>query len=256
MEFLTLILCLGILWILGVCVWAWLKGKPEEGFQIQWNPQSIPVSPIWIRTPLDAKARQGHSCRVLESFVDPEFPTSTIEIVESSCEEGLPHTSDANTIRIPESVWNQGGRRANVLRHERIHLLQKRNPDAWINFYKTAWQYTLHTKLPDGFPDADAVRGNPDTDPPFACWAGRYWFVPLYTNREAPRLGDAKVRVWDAQTKQWVDPPTAWNTLFCQGRCPHQWEHPAEISAEYWTDSESWKTPASVALRNFILTQK
>jgi hypothetical protein len=255
MEFLTVILWLGIVWIAGVCCWSWWKGTSAlEPFTLP--PRATPSKPAWIRTPLDGIARKGHSCRVLDSFADPEFPTSTIEIVESSCEEGLPHTSDPNTIRIPESVWNQGSRRANVLRHERVHLLQKRNPSAWSDFYKI-WNYTIHSQLPDGFPDATAVRGNPDTDPPFACWAGRYWFVPLYTNRQAPRLGDADVRVWDARRKEWTNPPATWNALFCQeGRCPHQWEHPAEIAAEYWTNIDTWKTPASVALRNFILTQK
>lgn len=253
MEFLTVILWIGILWIVGACCWSLWKG--EEGFQpVQWKPRAIQTQPAWIRTALDAKARQHHSCRVLDSFADPEFPTSTIEIVESSCEEGLPHTSDANTIRIPESVWNQGRRRDNVMRHERVHLLQRRNPAAWLDFYKT-WGYTLHTTLPRGFPNA-AVRGNPDTDPPFACWLGRYWFVPLYKDMINPRLADAEVRVWDTEAKTWVEPPAAWNAQFCQGQCPHQWEHPAEIAAEYWTDIDSWKTPASVALRNFILTQK
>jgi hypothetical protein len=122
-----------------------------------------------------------------------------------------------------------------------------------LKFYKE-WNYTLHNKPPAEYPDANTVRGNPDTDPPFACWAGRYWFFPLYSNTVTPTLKYAETEVWDAHTHRTIDPPEQWRAFFCQeGKCPHQWEHPAEIAAEYWTDIEHWKTPASVLLRNFIL---
>jgi hypothetical protein len=243
MDILTVVLWIGLLWIVGVTLWSWTR--PIEPF----------VTPTWIRTHLDRVARKEHSCQVLETLSDPEVPGAVIEIVESTCEEGLPHTSGPNTIRIPKTFWEGADsiRRKGVLRHERIHLLQRRNPEAWLKFYKE-WNYTLHNKPPAEYPDANTVRGNPDTDPPFACWAGRYWFFPLYSNTVTPTLKYAETEVWDAHTHRTIDPPEQWRAFFCQeGKCPHQWEHPAEIAAEYWTDIEHWKTPASVLLRNFIL---
>ncbi len=267
MDFLRIVLWIAVAWIVGVVGYSWWRGQWEESFlplptyfrNSNKPTQSSETSKPWSRTPLDALARLTHSCRVLQSFPDAEVPNAVIQIVDASCEEGLPHTSDANTIRIPTSMWDNATsqRRANVLRHERVHLLQRRNPTAWSRFYRTAWNYTLHATPPAGMPDADKVRGNPDTEPaPLACWAGRYWFVPLYINTAQPRLGDTDVRVWDSQERTWTSPPFAWKAQFCrEGACPHQWEHPAEIAAEYWTNQET-NTPASVALRNFILSQK
>ncbi len=267
MDFLYGVLWIAIAWIVGTLVFCWWRGTWEDSLPILRHPWPtyIPAEEAfeepkpWSRTPLDALARLTHSCRVLQTFPDAEIPHAMIAIVDDTCEEGLPHTSDANTIRIPKSMWfsSSAARRANVLRHERIHLLQRRNTAAWTQFYRTAWNYTLHTAPPAGMPEADKVRGNPDTEPlPIACWAARYWFVPLYTDTAQPRLAAAEVRVWDSQERTWGAPPAAWKAQFCRdGTCPHQWEHPAEIAAELWTNQET-NTPASVALRNFILSQQ
>ncbi len=246
------LLVLGCLWILGQWCWYVLNDENKneyEGFQ------------TWSLGALDKKAREGQMCEVRESFPDDVFPDAMVEIVGESCEDGLPHTSDANTIRITKTLWGAPDRRQSVLRHERVHLMQRRQPNKWRDFYQSAWQYTLSAKEPPHMPAEvlDAVRGNPDTEGErWATWKGRYTWVPLYSNTEAPTLGAATVRVWDSVTKGWAaEAPAAWRHAFCleSGECPYQSEHPHEIAAEMWTDIDKWSaTPAGFQLRQFMET--
>jgi hypothetical protein len=243
------IFVVGCLVLLGI--WVWYR---------DWTPEPFQVPLAWVQSRLDKQVRQGNSCAVLERFADSELAGAIVELVDNSCESGLPHTVGLHNIRIPEAAWNSP-RRESILRHERVHLLQRRHQEAWNTFYREEWQYSLHTSPPVDFPPEEAanVRGNPDTFPArWAAWRDRYWFVPTYRNASKPQLPDAVVRVWDSNTRTWLDQvPYEWRTTFCteQGRCPHQWEHPAEISAEYVTDGD-WTTPAAMSLRRFLDTLK
>ena len=224
---------------------AFAKGEPEPFL-------------AWVKKGADAAARTGNHCGVLEVIKDTELENAVIELVDESCEDGLPHTVDADRIRMTNTVWN-GDRREDILRHERIHLLQRRDPLAWRQFYKEKWGYTDFTRTaPPGVGDGQhggvVVRSNPDTDDsPWACWGNRYWFVPVYRDLKNPKIRDTETRVWDARLGLWSDPPREWVSFFCEeGRCPHQLEHPHEISAEVLSDTkEPWKTPAARLLREF-----
>ncbi len=257
------ILILGICTIVGI--WLYNRHWRPEGFQnvptlfgatpsADQEPSALP----WEQSATDRAARTGNRCTVLDSFPDPELADAVIEIVDSSCESGLPHTIGENRIIIPESAWNSSEeRRQSILRHERIHLQQRRAATAWEAFYKREWEYTLHTEPPTGIAGPVDVRANPDTWPSrWACWRDRYWFIPEYAEGAPPQLSAARTRVWDAREKRWLTDgfPYAWRIQFCteQGRCPHQSEHPAEISAEYITDIANWTTPAAMSLRRFM----
>lgn len=236
-----------------LCIWLWNREWKPEGFQ---NPPDLTGLP-WVTSKLDTVARNGNACDVVERFADTELPDAWIEIVDSSCESGLPHTIGENQIRIPQSVWTTAERRAQILRHERIHLRQRRSPEKWADFYKREWMYTVQKDPPSALQtEVDSVRGNPDTWPDrWACWKHRYWFVPMYADLHEPKLPQASVKIWDSQQKVWLhSPPEEWRTFFCdnRGNCPYQSEHPAEISAEYATDLSSWTTPAAMSLRRFL----
>jgi len=244
------ILLVGFCSIVAIGLW-WRDWEPTlrvEGFRLVSDME-------WIQTPLDQAARTGNSCRILDRFADPGLPGAIIEIVDATCESGLPHTVGTDRIRIPKTVWNAPVERRNhVLAHERIHLLQRRAPALWETLYRE-WEYTLHAEAPAGFPDAEALRANPDTFPkPWACWRGRYWFAPLYASKEAPRIQDAPTRMWDAVEKKWVPLPYEWRVRFCteRGDCPHQDEHPAEIAAEIAADIPTTPTAAAASLRRFL----
>jgi hypothetical protein len=245
------ILLLGVAWIAGYFV---------------WTSTAVVVAPASAveegMTTMDAVAREGQTCRAVEILSDPE---GRLELVDESCESGLPHTSDANTIRIPRTLWLSASEttRNSILRHERVHLHQRRNPAAWTDFYSRHWQYRTHRDPPESMPrDAvDGIRANPDTESsPWNVWRGRYWFVPVYNNPAKPEIRQTTVRVWDEQVRTWLEePPVAWKAQFCSDRygCPHQFEHPAEIAAELWTngDATTDAAPGAIPLFDFLRNQ-
>jgi len=206
----------------------------------------------WNQRPMDQLARKGQTCRVLRTLTDPDPESQArIELVSETCEDGLPHTVSPNKIRMTETVW-KSPRRDEILTHERVHLQQRQDPDIWERFYMEEWGYTFPSEVPPQVADRKDIRSNPDTwDSPFPLWQNRYWFVPVYDDTNAPRLRDTHVEIWDSQTQSWSStPPKEWQTTFCGEACPHQYEHPHEIAAEYSTSS-SWKTPAAHSFQEF-----
>ena len=170
-------------------------------------------------------------CTVLQTIRSGD---ARVEIVDDRCKEGLPHTTGPDTIRMIQRVW-EGPRRDAVLTHERVHLAQRRDGSAWADFYARGWGYVCQRRAPADIP-ADFVarlRPNPDTaDAPWAIWRDRYVFFPAFTGDGS--LRGAEVIVWDLENHRQVGIPETWKAEFCgSGACPHQYEHPHEISAEW-----------------------
>jgi hypothetical protein len=155
-----------------------------------------------------------------------------------------------------ESDWTSS-RRDDILRHERVHLRQRREPELWRDFYRAAWNYEFTTQPPPGIPEqwVKRLRPNPDTeDGPWAIWNHRYVFFPTFRD-ETRSLRTAVVQVWDQVKQQIVEPPSEWRRMFCDaGVCPHQYEHPHEIAAEYMTHAA--KSPAATALYQSLLAKQ
>jgi hypothetical protein len=192
-------------------------------------------------------------CVVLKRYV---LQYGTVEIVDPSCQEGLPHTWSPTLIRMTEADWNSS-RRTSILKHERVHLRQRQDSSAWRSFYRNKWSYELTKIPPPGIPAhwIERIRPNPDTaDGPWAIWRGRYVFFP--THRDAKRsLRNATVQVWDVLKKQIVDIPPQWKQQFCDGEsCPYQYEHPHEIAAEFITN-ESNSPAAQQLAQSFLIKQ-
>jgi hypothetical protein len=192
-------------------------------------------------------------CIVLKRF---QLPYGTVEIVDPACQDGLPHTWSPSIIRMTEVDWNSS-RRDDILRHERVHLRQRQEPAVWRNFYRSEWGYEITKTPPPGIPPhwLDRIRPNPDTaDGLWAVWSGRYVFFPTF--RDAKRsLRNATVQVWDLLKKQIVDPPSEWKQQFCDGgNCPHQYEHPHEIAAEYITHVSN--SPAAQQLSQSLIIKQ
>jgi hypothetical protein len=142
----------------------------------------------------------------------------------------MAHTRPGDRIVIPVSV--PLAHRDITIRHELVHIHQRRNPDAWATFYRRNWSFTLNQTPPAGLPDTLRLgrRSNPDTwTTPWPCWQGRYWPIPVYTSASRPRLRDA-VTVWWDDWRQAIltDPPQGWTEFFGS---PSQNEHPHEIAA-------------------------
>jgi hypothetical protein len=188
-------------------------------------------------------------CKVLERKVLPGG--EVLEIVNDGCQEGLPHTSGPNTIRMTRSVYGSSDRDS-ILTHERVHLNQKTRPDAWLQFVKSAWSYELTNQNPGVPTDIYELRPNPDTNTnPYSVWRGRYVFFSAFD--ASRKLSAAPVIVWDLEERKALSgPPSEWKAQFCtaNGKCPHQYEHPYEIAAEYAT--HQMETPASAQLSTFL----
>lgn len=160
-----------------------------------------------------------------------------IKIVDKTYSEGLPHTSDANTIIMPENAWKDS-KKDSTLRHEMVHISQRRNRAAWFQFYKDEWAYEIYKgPIPEELHD---VRPNPDTaDSPYIVWKGRWLFTALYSDDRT--LRNARVVVWDLDTRRFTSIPAEWRAFFEGPTKLNQYEHPHEIAAEYITNGETMK---------------
>ncbi len=198
---------------------------------------------VWLYRQLRAR----DDCTVLQTI---RLNDAEVEIVDDGCKEGLPHTTGPRTIRMTRSLW-EGARRAEILKHERVHLAQKSHSAAeWRDFYEHSWEYKCYAAPPPGIP-ADLVarlRPNPDTsDSPWAVWRRRWLFFPAFGAEGS--LRDAEVIVWDLENHRQADIPAEWRDAFCGTEgCPHQYEHPHEISAEWLA---AGKSTASAAAKLF-----
>jgi len=204
----------------------------------------------------DALARRNQFCNVLETIPYTISGKEVIfEIMDESCESGMPHTTNPTTIRFPHSLWKQrdSDRFKQVLRHEMIHLLQRRSPTAWRVQYKR-WGYTIQKDAPAGIPRniVERVRYNPDiADAPWAIFEDRYVTVACYKSVTNPQLRETEIVIWDLELgKQIEKMPESWpwgqSSPSAQQRekvAPavkksglHQAEHPHELSAEMGAD--------------------
>ena len=174
-----------------------------------------------------------------------------IQIVDDACQEGLPHTTTSDIIRMPISKWN-GPMRDKTIKHELVHISQKRNPRAWANFYAQAWKYQILDRPPAGLPQSwiHKLRPNPDTaDAPWSLWRGKYLIFPAFTADNT--LKGAEVHVWNTEKGAFDSLPEEWKRMFCaSNNCPYQFEHPHELAAELYTSDSN--TPAANMLKKFM----
>lgn len=181
-------------------------------------------------------AREGNdcSCQSRISSYDPGLNIFyDLCITNDTCEDGLPHTSDENTVVIPASI--AGGKHgARILKHELIHILQRRHKKHWDEFYEKEWQFTVHETPPSGLPSwiSQRRRRNPDLlDSHFSCWANRWWPVTVYNSRDLPELREATVLWWDSEKNVVLqEEPVEFVSFF--GKVSQN-EHPNEIAAVY-----------------------
>ena len=240
-----------ILIILAVTVFHlwWQKRTPLEGFvgrdvtgmlptpqlaSAEDDPGDNPLDLPWIASwsAMDRLARYGQTCQVTYTEAGP--CDTTIQTVSSTCEAGMPHTRAGDRILLPESL--QLPDREDILRHELVHILQRRNPEVWREFYRRNWSFIFAHAPPQGLPEdiRNARRSNPDTwdvrsGGPWSCWMHRWWPIPIYKSPENPRLRDAETIWWDAATSEVLsDPPAEWTAFF---GTPSQDEHPHELAA-------------------------
>jgi hypothetical protein len=183
------------------------------------------------QTAADQRARRGQNCLPTYKQAGP-FGT-TIITTTKSCEDGMAHTRSGDRIYIPDNINTV--MRSDTIRHELVHVYQRRDPEAWRRFYRRSWSYEIFTDPPASLPKdlIEGRRANPDTTDdmggPWACWLRRYWTIPIYKDNYNPRLRDTTVIFWDEWKKEALTaPPSDWTAFF---GTPGQPEHPNEIAA-------------------------
>jgi hypothetical protein len=236
---------IGILILIIAAEIAWIYRSQIEGFtpiidtivefpatdQTEMTPdEDSDCDTSWVASwsIADRKARRGQNCNVTHKQMGPD--DTMILTTAKSCEDGMPHTRSGNRIYIPDNINTVN--REDTIRHELIHIYQRRNPDVWIAFYQRSWSYAIFEEPPADIPKEliKGRRSNPDTAiGPWACWLRRWWTIPVYKDMYSPRLRDVTIIFWDSWKNESSDsPPQEWSAFFGS---PGQPEHPHEISA-------------------------
>lgn len=207
------------------------------------------------KSALDIEARKGQDCKPIKTINGP-FRT-IIQIVPPSCESGLPHTIDSDTIVMTEQVYRSSTFKQTFI-HELIHILQRRDLPKWKNFFEKEWNFSFSgpgfgVQIPSSV-FTDQKRFNPDVCfMPDGTWNG--WTVmEIYKDPTKPAITDSK-NVWILGSGMTEEPPLEWRDFF--GNSLLQQEHPLEISAEmatkYYSGSAAVKGSGSPAFKKLVL---
>ena len=158
-----------------------------------------------------------------------------IAILDSSADNGFPHTRPKNLVCIPASMCSDviSPTFKTTLIHEAIHVHQRIHVKGWLDGCQQAgWTPISPERIPEEF--RERTRINPDTmAAPF--WAWDTYHVPLPLFKATPRLNDTPV--------QWLDlrngtlfhtAPPSFVRLY--GSRIKQPEHPYEIYAETFSE--------------------
>lgn len=116
-------------------------------------------------------------------------------IMNPSADGGMPHTRGKDIICIP-AHWSPSSLEE-TLRHELVHIDQKRNPAAWRQrLLEEGWQPDVD--IPSSL--KERCRLNPDTiGSRFAAWEGRWVALPLFVREDKPQLREIQVRWYDRE---------------------------------------------------------
>jgi hypothetical protein len=212
------------------------------------------------KTDLDKIAHINMSCKVLKRVMRPDLGAGIfVNIVEDSCYDGLPHTTDKININIPLSLYEKGGNDLDhVLEHECIHIMQRRDIYAWKQMY-ARFKWAIYSKIP--FSDMNEelisllkrVRENPDiSNEKYGIWNKRYLFLSCYKNVYNPKVRESEMIIYDLYEKKVLKgfPPDYYDWMKI-----NQADHPHEIFAELLSDKEKY-SQLNYGVQNFFNLQK
>jgi hypothetical protein len=196
-------------------------------------------------SPLNAAAREKQS--YTPSFLDknmldalyrniiqtPLLGTANIVVLDSSADNGYPHTRANSVVCMPKSaiITMSPDRLKETLCHEGIHLHQRWFPDLWSQAcYKEGWTPVQEFELPQD--SLERCRINPDTFQPqrFWAWQTHYVPMPLFIRDDTPTMEGVQIKWFDRRmAASFVDPPPSFSKRY--GSSPPQPEHPFELLA-------------------------
>ena len=192
-------------------------------------------------SPLNAAARSSHI--YAPSFLEPDelqllydtmakvplTRTMDVVILDSSAENGYPHTRPKALVCMPASSIDPESL-AETLCHEAIHIHQRRNVQQWsAACIKDGWWPAPIGQIPAKF--RERCRLNPDTfsQQQFWTWQNYYIPLPLFVREDNPTLGGVHIKWMDTRNSTlFSDPPASFVERY---GTPPQPEHPYELLA-------------------------
>lgn len=176
-----------------------------------------------------ARARYTYVPWTEDSFSQYALPGETIVTMHPSADGGMPHTRPPSTICLP--AYFPEHRLEEILRHERIHLDQRKNAYAWsIRLEADGWTPVEGKEIPEEY--RRRCRINPDTCwSPFWAWQKRYVPLPFFVREDKPDLADISVRWYDLQEEMLTSVIAATLTAKYGPLSPSEAEHPFELMA-------------------------
>jgi hypothetical protein len=171
----------------------------------------------------------------LQRVVDaiPLLQDTTVVVMHPTADEGYPQTRPPNLVLLPTKMIpdRPTAELAETLRHEAIHIDQRRRPAVWVAAcQQRGWQPVAANRLPDSL--LSRCRINPDTmsPHPFWAWDTHHVPLPLFSSEQPNTIADVVIKWLDLRSRTvHKDPPASFVSVF--GASPSQPEHPYEIYA-------------------------
>jgi len=159
-----------------------------------------------------------------------------IVILHSSADNGYPHTRPKAVVCLPDTavVGVADETLRNTLRHEAMHIHQRRFPALWkTKITNDGWTPVENTNIPRRF--REQLRINPDTSyDPFWAWESYHVPMPIFKNADSLTLADVRIEWLDLRTGAlFHEPPPSFTRKYGS---PSQPEHPYEIYAVKYAD--------------------
>ena len=156
------------------------------------------------------------------------FNSMIIVQLDSSAENGYPHTRPPNIICIPSNARFPSLEK--TLFHEAVHIHQRKYERLWRDFLnKEGWNPVEKSLIPERW--VERIRYNPDTFlTPFWSYENRYVPLPMFSRPHDPVFEEIKVLWYDLKTGILEhNPPLSFINKY--GNDVRQSEHPYEIYA-------------------------
>ena len=153
-----------------------------------------------------------------------------IVVAHPTADEGYPHTRAGGVVVMPATAA-VAAELAETLRHEAMHIDQRRRPAAWATAcMRRGWWPLPASQIPQRH--RERCRINPDTmsPQPFWTWESHHVPLPLFTSEAPSSLGDVRVKWLDLRNGTlYAEPPPSFSAHY--GPAPSQPEHPYELLA-------------------------
>lgn len=142
-----------------------------------------------------ARARCTYMPWTEDQFSSYAKPGETILTMHPSADGGMPHTRPPSTICLPAHFSTS--QIEETLKHERIHLDQRKRYTAWVvALSMEGWNPVEEEDIPEEH--RRRCRLNPDTCwSPYWSWKGRYVPLPFFVREDKPNLREISVRWYD-----------------------------------------------------------